>query len=310
MQISLILLETILKLFIILPMGYGLVKSGILRAADSKCISAVMVYLVLPCTIIHAFQIDYTPAVRSGLLFAAAVSAAVHVIFIVGTKLIARPLRLNVIEQLTVIYTNAGNLVIPIVMALLGQEYVVYSCSFVAVQLILLWTHGKHRLCAGERISLKKILLNVNILSILAGLLLMLFHLRLPVVLDGTVEMMANMVGPMGMLLAGMLIAEVPLREVFLSPRGYLTALLRLFVFPAILVLLFALLHVASWLPDGRNLLLTVYLACITPACATLTSMAQMYQADAVQAGRLFVLTTVCSIVSMPLMIGFFAALI
>ena len=310
MQISLILLETILKLFIILVMGFVLVKSGILRAADSKCISAVLVYLVLPCTIIHAFQIDYTPAVQSGLLFAAAVSAAVHVIFIAGTRLIAGPLRLNVIEQLTVIYTNAGILVIPVVTALLGPDYVIYSCGFVAVQLILLWTHCKHCLCAGERISLKKILLNVNILSILAGLFLLFTHLQLPEVLNGTIEMMADMVGPMGMLLAGMLIAEAPLRQVFLSGRGYLVTFLRLIAFPAVLAVLFAVLHLSGFLADGKNVLLTVYLACITPACATLTSMAQMYQGDAAQASRLYVLTTVCSIVSMPLMIGLFEALI
>ena len=35
-------------------------------------------------------------------------------------------------------YSNAAALVIPIVQALLGEAYVVYSCSFVIVQLVLL----------------------------------------------------------------------------------------------------------------------------------------------------------------------------
>ena len=44
-------------------------------------------------------------------------------------------------EQVNIIYSNAAALVIPIVQALLGEKYVVYSCAFVIVQLVLLWTH-------------------------------------------------------------------------------------------------------------------------------------------------------------------------
>lgn len=49
--------------------------------------------------------------------------------------------------------------------------------------------------------------------------------------------------------------------------------------------------------------LLTVYLAAITPACATITSMAQLYECDAAYSSSLYVLTTIFSIVTMPLMV-------
>ena len=69
MAVSLILTEQIIKLFIILLLGFLLVKFGLLKASDSKSVSVILVYLILPCMIINAFQIDYTPQVRTGLIF-------------------------------------------------------------------------------------------------------------------------------------------------------------------------------------------------------------------------------------------------
>ena len=140
MQISLILMEEIAKLFLIMFMGYALVKTKLLRVQDSKVVSVILVYLVIPCMIVHAFQIDDSPQVRTGLLFAFAAAAAVHVLFLLFTAILRKPCRLSTIEQLTVIYTNAGILVVPLIQALLGQQYVVYSCGFLVVQLILIWT--------------------------------------------------------------------------------------------------------------------------------------------------------------------------
>lgn len=57
MQISILLAQQIAQLFLILIMGYAVVKAGLLKASDSKVLSVVMVYLVTPCVIINAFQI-------------------------------------------------------------------------------------------------------------------------------------------------------------------------------------------------------------------------------------------------------------
>ena len=49
MAVSLILTEQIIKLFIILLLGFLLVKFGLLKASDSKSVSVILVYLILPC---------------------------------------------------------------------------------------------------------------------------------------------------------------------------------------------------------------------------------------------------------------------
>ena len=95
MEISLLLMQQIAQLFLILIMGYAVVKVGLLKASDSRVLSVVMVYLVTPCVIINAFQIDDTPEIRKGLLYSMAIAAAIHVVLLVLSALLSRPLKLD-----------------------------------------------------------------------------------------------------------------------------------------------------------------------------------------------------------------------
>lgn len=180
MEVSVLLMQQIAQLFIVLLMGYVVVKAGLLKASDSKVLSVVFVYLVMPCVVLNAFQIDDTPQIRTGLLYSMGIAVGMHVVFLVLNAIFKRPLKLDVVEQVNIIYSNAAALVIPLVQALLGEEYVVYSCAFVIVQLILLWTHASACLQEGTKLEWKKILTNVNLIAIVAGALLYLLHISLP----------------------------------------------------------------------------------------------------------------------------------
>ena len=297
MEVSLLLMEQIAQLFIVLLMGYIVVKAKLLKPSDSKVLSVVFVYLIMPCVVLNAFQIDDTPEIRAGLLYSMAIA-------------VGKPLKLDAVERVNIIYSNAAALVIPLVQALLGSEYVVYSCAFVIVQLILLWTHASACLQGSTKLEWKKILTNVNLIAIVAGALLYLLHISLPAPIVSTLSSVGNMIGPMGMLLAGMAIAEVPLKKVFCTLRNYLPVVLRLLMVPVIVLLLLRVVHAAGWISDGKAILMTVYLSAITPSCATVTSMAQLYNRDAAHSSALYVLSTLLSIFTMPLMIGLFEVLI
>ena len=310
MEISLILAEEITKLFIIMAMGWALVRARVLKTEDSRVISAIIVYLVAPCIIISSFQIEHSRQVVDGLVFSFAAALFAHALFLLLAAVFGRALRLDTAEKLTVVYTNAGILVLPLVQAMLGGEYLVYSCAFIVVQLILLWTHCRCVLSGSAGIGWRKILFNLNVISIFIGGAMFLLGVRLPEIADGTLKMTGSMIGPLGMLLAGMVIADVPARSVFCDRRRYRAAALRLLAAPLILLFVFKLCGAAEMIPDGRNILLVVFLAGVTPACATVTSMAQLYSNIGERTGILYVLTTLLSIFTMPLMIGLYAAVI
>ena len=284
-------------------MGYAVVKAGLMKSSESKSVSVILVYLVIPCVIIKAFQVDYTPDVQKGLFLAIAAAVAIHILFLLITIPLKKIFQMDVIEQATSIYSNAGILVIPLVQELLGQDYVIYSSAYIAVQLILLWTQGKNMLCEEEKLEWKKIFLNVNIISIIAGIVLFLFRIKLPAGVQDVLGMMNNMIGPLGMLLAGMAIAEVPLKSIFTKRRNYLSVVFRLLLYPVLGLFLMKAIQIVVNLENSSQILLTVYLACVTPACASVTSMAQLYDKDAAYASSLYVLTTLLSIVTMPVMV-------
>ena len=269
-----------------------------------------MAYLINPCVILNAFQVDATPEVQKGLLLACIAAIAVHILFLAVTAILKKPLNLDVVERATLIYPNAGILVIPLVERLLGQEYVIYSSAFIAIQLILLWTHCKNMLCGEQSIDWKKILFNVNIISIVSGIVLFWLRIEFPSGVQDVLGSMSNMIGPLGMLIAGMTIADKSLLSVFARKRSYLSATLRLLVYPVLVLILMKIISNISSGSDTENILLTVYLASITPACAMITTMAQLYDKDAAYASSLYVLTTLLSILTMPVMVYLFQVVI
>ena len=303
MQISILLMQEIIKLFVIMFMGYAVVKAGLMKASESKSVSVILVYLVNPCVIVNAFQVEYTPEVQKGLILAVMAAVVIHLLYLLLTAILKHPLHLNVIERATAIYSNAGILVIPLVQVLLGQEYVIYSSAFITVQLVLLWTHCKSMLCEESKLEWKKILLNVNIISIFVGVILFVSRVSLPSGVQSVLGMMNNLMGPLGMLLAGMVIADVSMKNVFLRKRNYLSAALRLLIYPVLSLAVMKIISLFAPVSDFKQILLTVYLASVTPACTTVTSMAQLYDKDAGYVSSLYVLTTLLSIVTMPVMV-------
>lgn len=108
MEVSLLLMQQIAQLFIVLIMGYAVVKAGLLKASDSKVLSVVFVYLVMPCVVLNAFQIDDTPQIRTGLLYSMGIAVGMHFVFLVLNAIFKRPLKLDVVEQVNIHIQQCG----------------------------------------------------------------------------------------------------------------------------------------------------------------------------------------------------------
>ena len=54
MHISILLMEQIVELFIMILMGFIIVKAGIVKDEESKVLSKIVLYLIIPCVIIDS----------------------------------------------------------------------------------------------------------------------------------------------------------------------------------------------------------------------------------------------------------------
>lgn len=306
MHISILLMEQIVELFIMILMGFIIVKAGIVKDEDSKVLSKIVLYLIIPCVIIKAFQVDYTSKTVNGLLLALAASVALQIVLLGVISVMGRLFHLNEVEIASVYYSNSGNLIVPIVTFILGQEWVLYGCVFMSVQLIFLWTHCKKIISRESSYDWKKIVLNINMISIVVGVILFFTRIRLPLIINDTIGSVGNMIGPASMIVTGMLFAGMDLKKIFANRRLYFVSLLRMVVVPLIALLLIKLSHLASISQDAPKIMLIVFLAVITPSASTVTQMCQVYGNDSKYASAINVITTLSAIVTMPVMVFLF----
>lgn len=295
----LMLLEQIVQLFLCIVLGWLLVRLHLLKPEDSRVLSKVCLYLVTPCVIINAFQLQRTPELLQGLALSLGAAIGIHALFFIATALL-RPLRLTPVEQASLIYTNSGNLIIPLVTAVLGPEWVIYCSMFQLVQQFPMWSHCRIILSGDRNVSLKKILLNVNIISVFVGVLLFLLNLPLPTVIAGTMKSIASTIGPLSMFVAGMLMGEQNLLAVLRIRSIWKVAFLRLIALPLVVLCIFKYSGLAALVPDGQSILMISLLAASAPAAANVTQIAQVYGHEGDYAGAINVITTLLCIGTMP----------
>ena len=96
MTISILLMKQIAQLFLMIFMGYLIVKTGIVEDTDSKVLSKIILYLVIPCVIINAFQVDYTSDTVKGLLLAFIASVITQIILLIVISALGKLFHLRV----------------------------------------------------------------------------------------------------------------------------------------------------------------------------------------------------------------------
>ncbi|MCF7521179.1 AEC family transporter [Neisseria sp. ZJ106] len=302
METALLLAGKITELTLIVLMGIALVKFKLLKTENSYPLSVIALYLISPSVMIHAFQADYSPEILDGLWLSLKLAVLFHILLIILGKLFSHLLKLDALEHAATIYTNSGNLIIPLVMSIFGPQWVIYTSGFIIVQMLLFWTHLRLLICGSGKVSWTSLLRNINILSMLCGVILFSLQIKLPKIVDGALATVGSMIGPVAMLVAGMLIASLPLKQIMLSKRIYLIAFLRLLI-PMILMFAVKLSGLAGQDAHSRTVVLISFLATISPAAATITQMAVVYKQNAAKASAIYGVTTLLCILTMPLII-------
>lgn len=289
-MLSLILAKKIFSLFIIMLMSMSLVRLKILKTADSKVMSILLLYLFFPCVIIDAFQVDFTSEIQHGLLLCAGLFWQ-------------RLLHLNAVEVCSIIYSNAGNLIIPLVIAVLGPQWVIYSSTFLAVQLVLFWTHMKSVMARETHMDWRAVFTNANMIAIFIGLVLLFTGWRLPAPVNDAMHSLGLVIGPSAMIIAGMLLGNMSWEKIRSYKRVPLVAFLRLIIMPLIILVFVKYSGLATFSPDGKTILLITLLATATPSATTCVSMASLFDNQPEYASVINVVTATLCTVTMPLIV-------
>ncbi len=309
-MITIPLIKKITELFLILFASAALVKTGVFKADYSRVLSRISLYFVTPCVIFNSFQTRLTDEIGRGLLTAALLALGFQILFFLVAELLRRFWGATEVERASVVFTNAGNLVIPLVGYVLGQEWVIYVSAYVLVFNVLFWTAGIRLFDSGSAPSVRRILTNPNILAVAAGMLMMVTGLSMPEPLAVAFGDVAGMIGPLSMMITGMVVGSMHFRDMFSNRRVFGVILWRMVLCSGLAVLLAGLSGIAGTLPSGKAIVLIPLLSAIAPSASNINQVAILYNKDAGYASAINILTTLSCIVTIPLWVMLYEALV
>lgn len=295
------MLEVVGKVAIILILilvGCVITKRGILTERGASEITTVLIKLVTPCVIINSF-VGNKGELDAGLLVMAMFLPAVWQLMGLGASFLVfrkEPLERQKVLRFSVIFSNVGFMGIPLVQGIVGDKGVIYASFGVVVFNLLCWTYGYSMMSGGARLDLKTVVLNPGVVGLVIGLPIYFLKLQLPAIIAEPLGYIADLNTPLAMLVVGSYIAKADLRSFMSDLSVYKVSLLRLIVVPA------AMLGVLMLLRPEKELFMATMVQAATPVAANAVLFAVQYKRDSELASKLVAVSTVLSIITIPVL--------
>ncbi len=293
--------QQVLILFVLIGVGFVCGKTRIINETASKVMADVVLYFATPCVIIHSFQQELTPERVRGLFVALAAAIATHIAAIVTATLVFRrdEDRRRRVLRFAVVFSNAGYMALPLQGAVLGDEGVFYGAVYVAVFNLTMWSWGLLTMSGDHKsISAKKLLLNPGVIGLVVGVIIFLTQWELPQVLAQPITHLGNLNTPVPMLLIGYFLSKTNVKQAFRDGRSFGCMAIRLLFMP--------LLALGGMYLCGirGDVLVSMVIAASAPVAAATTMFATKFEADTSLSVNMVSLSTIFSVVTMPLIVS------
>ena len=292
----------VLELFILIAIGYLCGKTKMLNDKTVKSITDIVLYIVCPCVIIENFIRPFDHGMLGGLLMTGAAAFCIHIIAIVVAMLVfpdKTPER-NRVYRFALIFSNCGYMSLPMQQAILGSDGVFFGAVYIVVFNIVMWTFGVWLSSGdGKSLSAKKILLNPCIIGMAVGFVIFLTSLPMPEIIVKPIGFMADLNTPLPMMIVGYYLSQTKISDAFKDGKGFICVLFRLIAIP--------LLAFGGMMLCGirGTVLVTCVIAASAPVAAATTMFAAKFDNDAKLSVNLVTLSTLFSVITMPLIVGF-----
>lgn len=290
------LLQQVIIMFLLAGVGYVMFRTKKISQEGSRCLGNILIYLSLPCVIINGFLVERTTAKLWGLLFSSLAAAIILAFSILISRLFFKK---DPIAHFASSFANPGFFGIPLILSCIGNDAVFYVAAFIAFLNMLQWTYGVS-LLTGEKASFKpKALLKAPfMIAIIIGLSFFLTGLPMPTILDKSMDFLAGLNTPLAMFTTGIYLAQTDLVKMLRNTRLYVLSAVRLLLIPAIS------LAVLSLLPaDLSDMKMAILIASACPVGSNVAVYAQLHNSDYPYAVETVVISTMLSILTLPIIV-------
>ena len=293
-----ILLRQIAIMALLAAVGVYLSRKGFLSPQGTKDLGTILLRVIIPCVIVKSYITEFSRERLLELALSAGLALIGFILAMVISYLVFGKRRR--LENFAASFCNAGFIGIPLAQAIIGEEGVFYIAASVALLNLFQWTYGVYIMAdRKDAISAKTIAKNPVVIAIVIGVVLFVSQIPVPGIVTSTLGYIAGMNTPIAMILMGTYLAKLPLKKL-LDKRAYGCVLFRLVIIPAVILLVFWVLPVSN-----ADIALAAFLAAATPVGANICVFAQQYDCDYEFSVVTVCLSTLLSVITVPLLVSF-----
>lgn len=294
--------EQTLIVFLLMAVGFFCGKKKIIDDRLADGLAGFVVNIAMVGVIILAFQREFEKKLVSEFLMSMIISAvgyglAIAVAFLTFKK--GNSKRVSVLRN-AAIFPNVAMMALPMQAAMFGSDGVFCGAAHIAAFNLLFWPYCEIVLGGGNnrKALLKKIFLNPCVVATILGLAFFFTGIQIPKTPTTVLQHLSNLVLPLSMVILGQKLTRRPLNIIFRDTGGLISAAEKLVIVPLLMILLMKIFHIR-----GLAAICTL-ISIASPAAANVGMVAVTYGQDAELAASSVSVSTVLSLITMPLMIA------
>ncbi|MCX6693060.1 MAG: AEC family transporter [Methanomicrobiales archaeon] len=293
-------------LVILLAVGYLTLKVGILDLASTRRLSGFLINITIPALILSSMQVPFSTDRLTQTYEMLALTAGLYFLsFIIGW-LLSRVLTGSTgdrgVIQFAIVFGNVVFMGFPIVGAIFGSD----ALFFVAIANIffytLIFSLGVVMMTGGRMEGFNpKVLVNPGIIATIIGFILFLWSVQIPTPFIESITLLGSVTSPLAMIIGGALLATFPAREMAGDWRTGVISLVKIVAIPVVIWLV-----LRPFVIDPLLLGVLITLAAM-PVGTNTSIFAEEYGANSRLASQLVFVSTIASLVTIPLIVTLLA---
>ncbi len=284
-------------MFLLIMIGFILRKRKVITDEGKKCITDIILYVILPCNIIKAFTFDLASDYWNDFIILLGIAIFVQVMALIICRFMYSKMNPGEKEvyQYATVCSNSGFIGNPMAEGVFGETGLLFASVFLLPQRVVMWTAGVSYFTKekDKKKAYKKIMTHPSMVATYIGMIILIFHLTIPAPVYKTITSLSNCTSGMTMMYIGTILVDVDFKHLITAKQLYYN-FIRLVFMPFIV---YAGCNLLKFNPliTGVAVLLTSM-----PAGSTTSLLAAKYGADEVSAAKCVVLSTLFSIIAIP----------
>ncbi|MDO4555574.1 MAG: AEC family transporter [Lachnospiraceae bacterium] len=287
------LLNLQLMMFLLMIIGLVLRKLNIITAEGKKCLTDLVINIILPANIIKSFIIEFNQRILLNFLAIFLISIGIQVFCTILSNVLYKKQERGrrKVLQYGIICSNAGFLGNPIAEGVFGSMGLSLASVYLIPQRIVMWSAGiSYFTQSPDRKTLvKKVVTHPCIVAVVIGILIMLTQVSLPEPVVETISSLSSCCTAVSMIVIGTILSEVDIRSM-IDKTVFSYTILRLVLIPLSVYLVCRMLPVEPLITGVSTLLAAM------PCGATTAILATKYDGDDIFATKCVVFSTVASL--------------